>query len=110
MSDKTSTKEKLAPIVFALLGFLVVAFVVVYLPAREARAFSADGTVIRVDWDSPEKNYPLIRIREESGEKKDFSFRNISLARENIGSGDKFRKASGSKTCFINNVEIQCLE
>ena len=110
MSDNGFSKEKLAPVIFALLGFMVVAFVMIFLPAREARQFSAEGLVIRVDWEAPGKNYPLIKIRESDGTKKDFTAKSIILTRDDIGSGDRFKKESGSKYCLINEVEIQCLD
>ena len=69
-----------------------------------------DGIVYHIDWKSKNHGMPLIEIKSRIGKVKKFHHFFISLTSDDIKVGDKFRKVSGSTNCFINDIEMECLE
>lgn len=91
---------------------LVIALPIVIMIARsnhnEILHFKVNGVVTEIIWKSRNHGMPMIKIR-DGNKIKTFQSNRITLNDSNLKVGDKIIKASGSKVCQINNIELDCI-
>ena len=91
-------------VVFLLFGIAVSVWSAI-APVRMA----VEGIVWSVEWESRNHGIPLIEIKLKNGVVRQFTSHKISLSQGSIEKGDSFRKLSGSKNCFVTEIEVNCL-
>jgi len=72
--------------------------------------FHAEGTVITAKWNTSNHQMSLFEIRPDKGRVIKLHHSRVTLTPEQIKVGDYFKKEKGSTSCFINEVEIECVK
>lgn len=80
-----------------------------YIDSKTAISFGAEGTVVTAKWNTRNHQMSLFEIKPDKGSIKKLHHHKVTLQPEQIKVGDKFKKSPGSKSCFINEVEITCV-
>lgn len=98
---------------FSLIAVLLVTLIAIFAiksDATKLKRMSVEGHVWHIDWESKNHKLPLIEIKQKNGVVKKFSGTGVVLTSDTVEEGDHFRKLSGSKNCFINEIEVECLK
>ena len=104
---KRALEKKIAIVLFS--SVTILGFFGMYNHYWEAFNFSAAGVVVEAKWNTANHNMSLFTIENNAGKRKKFHFSKVILKPEQIKVGDRFRKKAGSKNCFINELEVQCV-
>ncbi len=76
----------------------------------EAEGLGFEGVVTHIEWKTKNHALPLFKIEDANGSLYSLNNGELNLKKSQLHVGDAIIKGSGSRYCYINKVEFECVD